>query len=307
MIKKSAPMILSIKMLFILPLFLVSWALPQKDRTFTFPEIPSVLQTPEARLDFLVQHYWDHFDFQDTAYMHLPDVTEQAFVNYIDLLTRVTDKKSAQCVTTMLQSAAKEPKMFHYFVEMYRNYWVDPNSPLRNEEAFEPVAKYLLRSPLADDAARIQAQFDLEQINLNRRGSIAHDFVYTVASGKQLRMHDLRTDYTLIIFYDPDCEECDAELKYMRSVPLFMDKQALTRLSMLAFYPDGQKEIWEQRQGKIPSTWINSYDKNQTVLNEGLYGLKAMPSFYLLDREKRVLMKDARIEEVVQYLAEKLQ
>ena len=48
-----------------------------------------MLQSAEDRLHFVVNHYWDKFEFKDTAYIHVPDVTEQAMANYIDLLTRV--------------------------------------------------------------------------------------------------------------------------------------------------------------------------------------------------------------------------
>lgn len=60
-----------------------------KSLTFTLPEVPIMLQSPEDRLNFMVQHYWDHFNFKDTAYIHVPDITEQALVDYMDLLNRV--------------------------------------------------------------------------------------------------------------------------------------------------------------------------------------------------------------------------
>ncbi len=40
--------------------------------------------------------------------------------------------------------------------------------------------------------------------------------------------------------------------------------------------------------------WINGYDKELTVLERELYDLKAMPTLYLLDKDKKVLLKDAR-------------
>ena len=46
----------------------------QKKRGFQLPEVPVMLDTPEARATFVCEHFWDHFDFADTAYMHLPDI-----------------------------------------------------------------------------------------------------------------------------------------------------------------------------------------------------------------------------------------
>ena len=58
----------------------------QKERTFTLPEVPVMLNTPELRASYVMEHYWDNFDFADTAYIHLPDITEQAIVNFMDLM-----------------------------------------------------------------------------------------------------------------------------------------------------------------------------------------------------------------------------
>lgn len=60
-------------------------AAEKKTPAFTLPEVPVMLQSVEDRLHFVVNHYWDKFDFKDTAYIHAPDITEQAMANYIDL------------------------------------------------------------------------------------------------------------------------------------------------------------------------------------------------------------------------------
>lgn len=274
---------------------------PEK-RTFIFPDIPVMLQTPEERMKYLVRHYWDKFDFQDTVYIHLPDVTEQALVNYLDLLGRVPSKLSDECMTHMLTNASRCPKMMEYMVKTLRLYCMDPNSPLRNEEIYYPVACFLSRHAAYDEAVRSKAVFDLKKIRLNRKGSIANDFVYTTISGKQARMHQLSKDYTLLVFYDPDCESCKEQLNYMKNCPLFMNQSVLSKVDVLAFYADDQYDLWKAHLTSIPTEWINAYDADASVLSKGLYDLGAMPSFYLLDKNKRVILKDAPIQQIQSFL-----
>lgn len=69
-----------------------------------------MLQSPEDRLNFMVQHYWDHFNFKDTAYIHVPDITEQALVDYMDLLNRVPSSLSDSCLIRIMQQASQEKK-----------------------------------------------------------------------------------------------------------------------------------------------------------------------------------------------------
>ena len=73
---------------------------------------------------------------------------------------------------------------------------------MRNEEIFEPVCRFVASYASADEAAQSRARYDLKLIDMNRVGSVAADFVYTLASGAQRRMHDLRSPYTLLLFYN---------------------------------------------------------------------------------------------------------
>mgnify|MGYP002527024690 FL=1 len=48
--------------------------------------------------------------------------------------------------------------------------------------------------------------------------------------------------------------------------------------------------------------WINGYDKKQTIEQNNLYDLKAIPTLYLLDKDKTVLLKDVTTKEIEEYL-----
>ena len=47
--------------------------------------------------------------------------------------------------------------------------------------------------------------------------------------------------------------------------------------------------------------WGNGYDKGQVLTHGLLYDLSSIPSFYLLDKDKKVLLKDADWRQVTQF------
>ena len=49
---------------------------------------------------------------------------------------------------------------------------------------------------------------------------------------------------------------------------------------------------------------LNVHDASQAISRQRLYDLKAIPCLYLLDADKRVLLKDATVEQVELYLKE---
>lgn len=277
----------------------------EAEPAFRLPEVPVMLQSAEDRLNFVTQHYWEHFDFTDTAYIHAPEVTEQALANYIDLLGRVTPALADSCLTRTLQQASQEEKMLDYLAATFRRYLFDPNSPFRNETLYEPVGRFLSSSPLADEASRSRARHDLKLIAMNRVGSVAADFTYTLPSGAQRRMHAIRSPYTLLLFYNPDCHGCAETLAAMKSSAVLNRPAVGRQVKVLAFYPDEDHDVWAQHRSEIPAAWINSYDKDLTVLTEERYDLKAMPTLYLLDKDKKVLLKDATLKAIEDFFENK--
>ena len=53
---------------------------------------------------------------------------------------------------------------------------------------------------------------------------------------------------------------------------------------------------------KYPDEWIYAHDPYLILRDNGIYGLRAIPSLYLLDQDKRVLFKDAPVGKIVSYL-----
>lgn len=271
-----------------------------RELTFQLPEVPVMLQSVEDRINYVVQHYWDHFNFKDTAYIHAPDVTEQAAVNYLDLLTRIPKEMADTCFEQVVLQSQQEPKMEEYLTSVFRRYLMDPNSPLRNEDLYEPVAKVL--STHADPVVSSKAALDLRMIRLNRRGSVANDFVYTLFGGAQRRMHQLEADYLVLFFYDPDCDTCQDVLRQLKESELLKSGLQTKKIKVLALYPDEDLRRWEQYRINLPDTWLNAYDKEHKIMQETLYDLKALPSLYLLDHQKKVLLKDVYWSKIEKFL-----
>ena len=273
----------------------------QKKRGFQLPEVPVMLNTPELRLSYVVQHYWDHFDFRDTVYIHLPDITEQATVDFMDLLQRVPQDEALSALVNLAGKATVEPKMMSYFWDTLSKYWHDPNSPMKNEDMFILLCKGMEQTPQVQGYLKEKAAYLRELAEKNRVGMPAADFVYTLPSGKQGRMYGIKAEFTLLFFYNPDCETCAAIKQAMRSSQLLQELTGSKRMKVLTIYPDEDVELWRAHLNEMEDSWINGYDKGQVLTMEQLYDLTSIPSFYLLDKNKKVLLKDADWQQVLYF------
>ena len=97
--------------------------------------------------------------------------------------------------------------------------------------------------------------------------------------------------------------ECKQLREQIGGSPMLSEMIERGRLKVVALYPDEDLAEWREYRGHIPPSWINGYDAGCVVREKSLYDLHAIPALYLLDRDKRVLVKDSTdvpyIEEVI--------
>lgn len=277
-------------------------------RSFTPPSVPEMLQDPAERAAYVVTHYWDNFDFSDTLYVDLPDVTEQAFADFINILNYADNSQAVKAINGMLSKAEAEEtgRMYDYFLEMSEKYLYDPNSPFRNEEYYIAVVHYILGDNCTSELEKSRPERRLEMMLKNRPGDVAADFVYTLESGRTGRLHNIKSDYTLLLFNNPDCTAC-LELKdQIEASPVITALVEGGKMTIMAIYPDEDIAIWLKHLDKWPKGWITAYDNGTVIKNEKLYELRAIPTMYLLDRDKRVILKDPVFQMVEEVLVREL-
>ena len=267
------------------------------------PAIPPSRLSAAEQQEWLRWHYWDRFDFSDTLFLTRVDSLQlfEAYARYVVLLGgRPTDGAP---MDSLMRRASTSRRMLDYFSKMAEVVLHDPNSPLRNDEFYIPVLEAQLRAPWYDEYERIAPQYDLQIARQNRLGQPANDFRYTLASGRSGTLYGVDAEYVLLFINNPGCAMCREIREAISSSPMLTEMIEHGRLQVLAIYPDEDLSEWRAYRDEMPASWINAYDKGCVIRNELLYDLQAIPALYLLDRNKRVLVKDsvdvAQIEEVI--------
>lgn len=271
---------------------------------YAMPSMPGMITEPEQRAQWAGQHFWDNFRWADTTLVgSRKSYTEQAFVDYVQLLRNMPQNLVGQSVGTLFKKAAAEKPMFLCMAEVAEKYLYDANSPYRDDEYYIVALQAVLANPALDQWERIRPEGQLKLCLKNRVGHPANDFRYTVASGATNSLYGLKAPFTLIFFNNPGCPSCAQTLEALRQSQYITALVAEGTLAILAVYPDEDLTAWREYAGEFPANWINGYDKTMAIKNGELYDLKAIPTMYLLDREKKVLLKDvlalAAIEQTI--------
>ena len=180
----------------------------------------------------------------------------------------------------------------------------DPNSPLRNEECYIPFLEYAIKEGKIDEAYKERYSFQLRNALKNRVGTIANDFKYITREGTTGTLKSIKANYTLIYFNNPDCHDCKRVYNILAGdSPTLAHLVARGELAILALYPDESLTSWNKNKGIYPYNWIVA--RYARDIDRERYNIPAIPSTYLLDKNKKVIYKDAIIEAVESYLRHK--
>lgn len=269
----------------------------QRPKKYSLPEVPSMIQGDELRKEYLLTHYWDLVDFTDTTSFQKYS-EEQFFRDYIVLVNSVDADKSQKVITEFWKEKCPfGTPVSHYFISLFEKYLGNPNSPYRNDSNYIAFLRCMVGYYPADslDSRRYEDKLTLELKNLP--GTMAADLSLLSCNGstfEQISLHSLKSDYLLLYFNNPGCTDCQRVTSILSGqlAPILNQNGIL----VVSIYPDDDFEQFREYQ--LPSEWVKTIDLQQQINLQQLYYLKAIPTLYLLDRDKRVVLRDCTVEQL---------
>lgn len=280
----------------------------QAQQSFPYPAIPDTLRSVEQRAGYLSEHYWDNYNFADTLLLKSKEVTEQGFVNFIDILNRfnldnaskgvahkdiaqkgitrkditrkdITQQGIAQkditqqgiaCFTRKAFSNAAAKERFENLIE---HYFEDQLSPVRNDRVYLIFLEEMKNSPCFDETEKERIAFKIKTTNKNLPGDIAINFKFKDENGKEHQLSDYKDQKVILYFYDPDCENCHKVSAWLKQQTIPADIKVLKMIA----------------------------DNHISYM----YSLKNMPTIFLLDKENKVILKDCTAQELIENISTK--
>lgn len=228
-----------------------------QEATFPYPDIPDEVEEPEARMAYMLEHFWQDYAFADSTAMNR-EVGEQGMVDFLNLMQHADSVTAVQGAGVLADSLVAHPFVLSFFEGLMAHYLDDSDSPLYSNVVYAHLLRALPETP--------QRVWLLEQLAKNPVGSRATDILVTASDGKRTRLYSIKAEQTLLIFYDPDCRRCQR-----------LDAQL------------------EQEPSIVQNPRLSVVRKDMNEL-EGEYYVPHTPALYLLDAEKRVVLKNTNIE-----------
>jgi len=284
---------------------------PQTDslavvRELPLPSIPATLRRPHERAEYLLMHFWDAMDFADTSASRNREFMEQNFANFASVFPHADTTAVAAAVGRLLNRAEADKQAYMMLAEIAEKYLYEPDSPLCSDDCYMLFLEELLRSPILGEYEKIRPAYQLDIARKNRTDSTAADFAYIDRNGRSRTLHGTNGKSILLVFYDPDCPHCMEIMASLGDNAAIRSAVSGGELTVLAVFADGDRESWKPLPSTIPGDWTEVLDTTGVQERE-LYSFKRLPTLYLLDEGKRVLLKDCDLKTLSQSLVQRLQ
>lgn len=274
-----------------------------------FPDVvpPAMMDDMGDRAEYMALHWWDGMTDPSRTYPCdsslvsgvLKGDVEQKFANWTNVLGLVDMPVAGKAMGRLYDRAAACEKkdtssnVFETFTGLVDKYLYDPNSPLRNEDHYAFYASRMAESDLVETAMRDKYARDVRLAALNRIGTKAADFRFADKAGRMHTLYGIKAELVLLFFSNPGCGACKDIIDVLNNDPVISGLISEGILKVLNIYIDEDLEAWRSYMPIYPETWYNGFDPDMVIRGETLYNVRAIPSLYLLDRDKTVIMKDA--------------
>lgn len=247
--------------------------------------------------------FWNGFDFDHVDLKNNEEEVTELIVDFIILLDDIPLEEVTPAIYGMLDQAKNSPLAFKFFVEKLYDRLYDPNSILRNDFYYSKVLNYLISSDKVDEIDKVKYRTHLTLVRQNLPGAVANNFNFQQSTGEQGDLHNVKGAYKLVVFYDPSCNVCKAQMIDLKAIDNLVQRTKESKVTMLTVCAVGEKEDWLEYEAELPPDWINGYNSEEEIIRKGLYDLKAFPTFYLIGENNRVLLKDVNVERIVGYIS----
>jgi peroxiredoxin len=259
---------------------------------FQYPVAPDTMKTLEARTNYVTAHFWDEFDvskpIRDKAGF------EQAFHDYLEVVKLSNPNVMLASVRNLMNHAQSNLPNFLYIADLAERSLYDQGAEYYSDEVYMPFIQSVMESKRVKSDEKERYKIQLEKMGKNAIGQPAPDFEFTDVNGNKQKLSDIHADVVLLFFNTRDCEDCSiARTRLSTDVTInsFISKG---NVKIVSITPDGYSTEWAESAKKDADNWIiGASDKADEI-----FDIRLSPSFYVLDKDGKILNKNVPLEGV---------
>ncbi|MFZ1704171.1 MAG: redoxin domain-containing protein [Saprospiraceae bacterium] len=251
----------------------------------------------KQRYYYYKNRYFDNVDFFHPAILRTPFLFQK--VNYY--LTKLTPQAPDSIiigVDYILKKVEHNPEMYRYFLADLLNKYAQLKIVGHDALYVHLVDKYYAKGKAhwVDEETMDKMKENADDLRPILIGKKMPDFVVYKEDNTPVKLSTIQSPYTILFFWAPDCGHCK---KITPDVVNFYKKYKDKNVKLLAVCTKGgdkTKTCWLAIKEKGMEDFINTGDEYQRF--NALFKVKSTPKIFILDKDKKIILKDIPAEEL---------
>ncbi len=284
-------------------------------------EPPYPTKKPETRQDsldnyqFYKTHYWDGITFMDDCVVRTPFFPTKLQRYYREVMPQEPDSiiKDADYKLLLARSS---PEMYKYLLNWLTDEYMNPKYMGQDAVFVHLFDKYHSKglSPWLNEKQNEAITRRAYMLMANLVGERAANLELLDTANKVSSLYDVNADYTVVVFWDPNCGHCKEEVPRVDSFyrAIWKAKNVKVYAVMTEFDESGWKTFINTHQ---LADWYHVHHtlemmkadiEGQKPSFKQLYDITQTPTLYLLDKEKRIVGKKLTLQQLNDLLQVKM-
>ena len=243
---------------------------------------------------YVREHLWDDFDFTDKRMLRSKIINSKLTLHLQQLTFQQIDSLK-NSIDWIVKKAAINAKMKAYILMTITNRFDNNYAPGADRVLVYIVDKYFPNekdTSITDIATLTRLRYKADMNRPNLTGNVAKEMRLMRPDSSFLSLSSIASKYTMLYFYSPLCTHCQSKTPNVYEI---FSKYKEKGIVCYAVNTDQEFGYWQNYIKEKGLDWYNVIDLQKAANTwERDYVAFNLPVIYLLDADKKILMK--RIE-----------
>ncbi|HUR31547.1 MAG TPA: redoxin domain-containing protein [Saprospiraceae bacterium] len=264
------------------------------NREVETPDFPGLSEDERKKkqFEFYRAHNFDNFDLGDQRAMR-SGLIHSKIDFFLQKLTYQYPDSQSVAMDYLLRKMGNESEAFQYYLVHFLN-----ESARSKKMGMDAVYVHLIDNYYSKGLATWTEKEQLDKLLTQAEtarplliGKIAPDLVFYKENGEPVSIHSINTDYTVLFFWDPECGHCKKSIPFVVD---FYNEYKNKGVELLAICTKTGQDIsscWSAIKERGMDIWVNAADQYIRNRYKTIYDVKTTPQIFILDKDKKILVK----------------
>lgn len=272
------------------------------------PELPLLSNGKRDSIGAFIQfkaHFWDNIDLSDERVIRTP-IIHSKVEQYLTKLTVPAPDSLIASVDRLFKMASTNKEAFKY-LSWYLTIKFESSEIMGQDAVFVHIVDKYYDDPRISWMNKTVRENLIKRANTLRPiliGKLAPEMILIDTLQTPRSLHAVKSKYTLIYFWDPECSHCKKETPLLRN--FYDEYKNIYNFEVYAVCMDTSWNAMKKYIQKNKTTWVNvnGYYSMTPDFRE-LYDVHSSPVMYLLDEKKTIIAKRILTDQIKTILEKK--